>query len=102
MESASGITGRFDLPEDLRDWVDERAFVDLVYQAMHLMDDSFAQSSSEKPLPPGAPRVLTTLLAYSYARAIYGSEDIARILPSDLTLEYLTATLPVCPDQLRA
>jgi hypothetical protein len=82
---------RLGLPEDLRAWVSDDVLVSLVFEAVHTTGWGEAASRSPAPLPPGRPRVLLTLLTYSYAIGLYGSDEIENRIPIDPQLLYLSA-----------
>jgi hypothetical protein len=76
-------------PDDAREWVDEPMLVRFVFDAV---------AECNRDLPAGPARVLLTVLTYSYAIGLYGSEEIEDQLAHDAQLEYLSAkaTLSAC------
>jgi hypothetical protein len=72
--------------------VDESAFVGLVLDAVQSAC-SFGGDSRRTTthLPAGQPRVLLTILAYSYAVGLYASEEIENRITTDSGLRYLSA-----------
>jgi hypothetical protein len=89
------------LPEDLRAWVSEAALVSLVFEAVHATGWAQPASLGQAPLPPGRLRVLLTLLTYSYAIGLYGSDEIESRISLDPQLLYLSARKGVPSNDLR-
>ena len=79
-------------PDDMREWVDEQALVHMAFDAV---------AECNHGLPPGPARVLLTVLTYSYAIGIYGSEEIEDQLAHNAQLEYLSAKAPLSACTLR-
>ena len=77
------------LPEDLREWMDESTLVHLLFEALHPVDPDGLDSA--KGLPLGSPRILQTVLTYSYATGLYSSEEIERRILREVQLRYLAA-----------
>ena len=69
------------LPDDLRQWLDARTLVGLVFDAVHTVLDQVADEPS--PLPVGNPRVLLTVLTYSYAIGLFASDETEAHVPTD-------------------
>jgi hypothetical protein len=82
-------------PEDLRIWVDEAKLLTLVFDAVHGVEDMVGLTLGAAGLPVGSPRVMLTLLTYSYAIGCFASDEIQAKIPSDPSLQYLGAK--TCP-----
>ena len=88
-------------PNDLREWVDERTLISFVLNALHSAECEGASSSQSEPLPPGLPRVLLSLLLYSYVIGLRSSEQIVDAIEADSQPRYLCANTTLCENELR-
>ena len=80
------------LPQNLSAWVERKVLVRLVLDAVQAAcDPADEQGSWKTQVPVGRPRILLTLLVYSYASGIYASEQIEDRVTSDPGLRYLSA-----------
>lgn len=91
MEASSIVETQLGLPEDLRDLIDQPRLVKLVFEALHVGDLGAPRSLPGRVLPLGTPRILLTLLTYSYAIGLYSSEEIERQILKDPQFRYLAA-----------
>ena len=89
------------LPEDLRDWLDEAALVRLVFEALHTVEQDVEHLPSPKQLATGSPRLLLTLLTYSYGIGLYDSAAIERRIAVDPQLRYFSARTTPSANVLR-
>jgi hypothetical protein len=90
-----------DLPEDVRQWTDERTLMGLLFNALDTVGQESEGCRRDGVLPLGQPRVLLTLLVYSYAIGLLDSEIIARQVPLDPQLRYLAAMTVPTAGELR-
>ena len=80
------------LPQDLSAWVGHEVLVHLVLKAVQSTCDLADQKGGlPTRLPIGRPRILLTLLVYSYASGLYASEQIEDRVTSNPVLRYLSA-----------
>jgi hypothetical protein len=89
------------LPDDLRTWMSEDAVVKLALDAVHAAGSTGSFEPGQPPLPRGRPRVFLTLLTYSYAAGLYGSDEIADRISADPHLCYLAAKTGISGSDLR-
>jgi hypothetical protein len=82
-------------PEDLRVWIDEAKLLTLVFDAVHAIEEEVGSAYGATGLPAGSPRILLTLLTYSYAVGCFASDEIQAKIPFDPSLQYLAAK--TCP-----
>ena len=93
------VPGAF--PGDLRQCLEGRTLVRLVFEALHAVEQEEAQVSGAKPLPPGLPRVWLSVLTFSYASGLYPSDEIELQMASDPELRYLSANAAPSAAELR-
>ncbi len=87
-------------PDDLRQWIDARTLVSCVLEAVQATVQVPDQALPET-LPLGRPRMLLTILTYSYAVGLLGSDEIAHQIVVDPELGYLSAKSEPTPSELR-
>ena len=88
----TGLRPTSGLPQDLSAWVEHEVLVRLVLEAVQSACDVAGDKGSlATPVPVGRPRILLTLLVYSYASGTYASEQIEDRVTSDPVLRYLSA-----------
>ena len=84
--------GNDELPQDLRAWVDEATLVQMVLHAVQSVCEMEVISRRlATTIPAGLPRIVLSILAYSYAVGTYRSEEIEAQIVSDRNLRYLSA-----------
>lgn len=81
---------RWEVPADLRDWVDERTLVALCLAAAQELALPAPRPVSTRAGEPPAP-AMVTLLAYCFATGICGSEEVEWAARHDRTARYLCA-----------
>ncbi len=90
------------LPQDLREWMDESNLVRCTLESVA----STGPSTSNTPtgltfLPLGQPRSICTLLTFCYAVGVYASEEIQFLSRSDRSIRYLSAGIPQPDKEIR-
>ncbi len=92
---------QLDLPTDLRQCLGESTLVRLVVCTLRDVDHDPEEPSRNRPSPPGLPRTCLSLLTYSYAIGLYGSDAIANQIPDDPNLLDLVGKITPSADDLR-
>jgi hypothetical protein len=73
---------------DLSGWTGERGLVKLTLDAVQSVE---APRRAGATAPAHQPRMMVTLLAYCYAKGLYGSRQIEEAIQSDPVIRYLCA-----------
>ncbi len=98
-ENQPVIDPQLQWPNDLLDWVDERTLMSLVFEAVHMAEHESV--SSRELLPPGRPRILLSVLLYSYAIGLRASAEITDLIATNSQLSYLAAGITPSESEFR-
>jgi hypothetical protein len=101
LELRSSLESTLELPADLRELIDDSTLVRLIFETLHVVEQEQSETHPDHRLPIGQPRVLLTVLTYSYAAGLYGSQEIERQVLRDSQLLYLAAKASPSANELR-